>query len=343
MIAPWDSMTVFDFWERQELDIGFFIGDTAYLDTFGIVSPQQGYHQTLADTYFAHFTQNFPNFYMYDDHELRNDYAPTLFGDLYEDFIDHHWQHFFGSKNPDREGAYYYFNVTYGDVAIFVLDVRAYRSDNLAPDNESKTMLGKNQKEKLKNWLLHDPSKFKFMASPIAWTSRLNVTDGWSNFLTEREEIMSFISDNDIRGVVLLSTHALGALVQAPPRTGRVWCFSSACHSFVQGKVYTLRGPDVMHPTQKYEIRDTTLFTSDLFNGYAMYFGSVIVDTTVEDPWYEVAIYGYTIDGAHPTKVFSYGQKLSETKPNKAPTSQKTKTLPESSTTSNEKKEKKDL
>lgn len=50
-------MDIFSFWERQKIAFGLLLGDTAYMDTFGFVAPEQAYHQVLADPVFAHFTQ----------------------------------------------------------------------------------------------------------------------------------------------------------------------------------------------------------------------------------------------------------------------------------------------
>lgn len=53
----------------------------------------------------AHFAQNVPNFYMYDDHELSDDYDLAKHGEIFELYIEHYWNHFFGQKNPTTGGT----------------------------------------------------------------------------------------------------------------------------------------------------------------------------------------------------------------------------------------------
>jgi alkaline phosphatase D len=69
-------------------------------------------------------------------------------------------------------------------------------------------MLGTEQKTWLKNWLVskNETAKFKFILSPIAFTEDFPSTiDSWGNYLTERDEILEFIRENHIEGVLLLT------------------------------------------------------------------------------------------------------------------------------------------
>jgi alkaline phosphatase D len=71
----------------------------------------------------------------------------------------------------------------------------------------SRTMLGPVQKELLKRALLHSRARFKFVLGglPIQqyWTLPY---DRWEGYGAERNEILNFIRDNDIKNVVFLAT-----------------------------------------------------------------------------------------------------------------------------------------
>jgi hypothetical protein len=147
--------------------------------------------------------------------------------------------------------------------------------------------------------------------------------------LEEREEIFWFIRDNNITGVVLLSAdshwgsayHLNGNLLEfnASPLHAIPLLYSSYQypeeHQVLLFLPCSLSCNKVFHPTLNYPIIDTTLFLSDITDGFGMYSGTFEVNVEDEDPWYEVKLYGYTIDGYNPVEVFSVRQHVSETAP----------------------------
>eukprot|EP01127_Copromyxa_protea_P020532 TRINITY_DN6889_c0_g1_i1.p1 TRINITY_DN6889_c0_g1~~TRINITY_DN6889_c0_g1_i1.p1 ORF type:complete len:208 (+),score=28.22 TRINITY_DN6889_c0_g1_i1:119-742(+) len=191
-----------------------------------------------------------------------------------------------------------------------MLDVRKHR-DAWHQANTSKTLLGREQKESVKQFLL-GPGTFKFLVSPVPWSARMIMSDGWSGYLTEREEILDFIVENNIKGVVLLSgdTHFVSITEM---RNGLVEFSASPIHSIPLSHSTALWPEDrvITHPVHGTKIEDKVVFRSDLSNGYGMYFGTVEVDTQAEDPWYTVEIRGYNLDPANPVVVHTRKQYLS--------------------------------
>ena len=105
---------------------------------------------------------------------------------------------------PDVSGVF--FNYEYGGIDFFFLEGRCYRDDNTMPDGPGKTMLGAAQKDWLKESLLLCKAPFKVLVSGGGWSAGKGPTgDGWSAFLSERNEIFDFIRDNEISGVFCLS------------------------------------------------------------------------------------------------------------------------------------------
>jgi len=107
-------------------------------------------------------------------------------------------------------GIYYKFSIA--DVDIFVLDLRWYRSPMQSDHGVRKTMLGDEQLE----WLLHElkksKAKFKIVFSSVSLNDYGGDTssdrpgdDNWSGYKYERNKILSFIDDNDIKGVLVFS------------------------------------------------------------------------------------------------------------------------------------------
>jgi len=78
----------------------------------------------------------------------------------------------------------------------------------------SRTMLGTQQKEWLKQALLDSDAKFKFIINEVPM-SELHALpyDRWQGYPAEREELLDFINDNGIQNVLFLTTDLHGAIV----------------------------------------------------------------------------------------------------------------------------------
>jgi len=68
------------------------------------------------------------------------------------------------------------------------------------------TMLGCLQKEWLKKQLLESESAFKFIINGVTFSSiYFNIYDSWEGYYRERQEIIDFIVENKIQGVIFLT------------------------------------------------------------------------------------------------------------------------------------------
>jgi hypothetical protein len=297
MPVPWTNMQIFDFWGKQNLDLAMLIGDAVYLDTFGVIPAAQAYPQILADPVYAKFFQNIPNYFMYDDHEIINDYDQGRHSDLFNETM-HYWIHYYGQKNPskgdsvDHDALYY--NFTRGDVGFFIMDTRMYRSPKLQPDDEEKTMLGSEQKKALKEWLLQPGLTFKFLISPVPYTVRLDLIDGWQGYITEREEILDFIEDNEIAGCVLLSADSHFSAINVL----RPWAIEYSASPLyaiplVQSAYFHPEELPILHPVKGNVIPDHQIWSNDISKGTGFSYGTVEVNTEGPEPWYEVSIMGF--------------------------------------------------
>lgn len=145
----------------------------------------------------------------------------------------HHYaiwdDHDFGPNNSDR--AYrtrevslkifkeYWANATYGtpetpgvfgkfewnDVEFFLLDDRYYRKPNRAKENSKKLMFGEEQVQWLKDSLISSDAPFKIIANGNQMMSSVAPDEGWAQFPDERKDLIDFIRDNRISGVLFIS------------------------------------------------------------------------------------------------------------------------------------------
>lgn len=263
-------------------DFVLFIGDFIYADVPRPVMPtdrewfQMLYRQILSKSEFQNNFIKWPSYFMFDDHEIFNDYnnATNTNLEIYSNAIQGAWQSYLGQGNPSPSPPYY-FNFTVGQGSFFVLDTRSFRSQPLL---STSSMLGTTQRNDLLQWLSTDTSVFKFIVSTVTWTRNFPREDSWSGFPIERATILSHITTNNITGVTLLSgdDHTLGVYELLPG----IYEFSA---SPVDG-FGTITGHENEDPT--------ICYTSGLANRHV---GLVTYSTQGPNPF--VAFNGYTNGG----------------------------------------------
>ncbi len=145
------------------------------------------------------------NYAIWDDH----DYGPNnsdksfFMKDVSLEVFKQFWANpSYGTK--EMPGAITFFN--WNDCDFFMLDNRFYRDADLMP-GENKTMLGKKQKEWLLNALSSSIAKIKFVVMGGQFLNDSKLYETYSNygFNKEREEIIQFIQNQDIKNVVFIT------------------------------------------------------------------------------------------------------------------------------------------
>ena len=78
----------------------------------------------------------------------------------------------------------------------------------------ARTMLGDAQKEFLKDALGHSDATWKFIVNEVPITELMAIPyDRWEGYRAERDELLAYIRDNDIRNVVFLTTDLHGNII----------------------------------------------------------------------------------------------------------------------------------
>lgn len=146
---------------------------------------------------------------IWDDH----DYGPNDMGAAYH--LKETSRKVFGSYFPNpsagENGQGIYTQMGWGDVDIFMMDDRWWRSaDNLADSvggkpNPNKVMLGQQQLTWLKNALLSSYATFKIIAVGSQVLNPASPFDKWSDFPAEYQDFLQFLRENPIDGIVFLT------------------------------------------------------------------------------------------------------------------------------------------
>ncbi len=146
-----------------------------------------------------------PNYAIWDDHDFGPNDSDKSFWNKNETLEG--FKLFWGNPSygiADIKGAITYFN--WSDCDFFLLDNRYWRDpDKLISDN--KTMLGKKQKEWLKDALTYSDAKFKFIVMGGQFLTTGGVYEVYTNygFSNERTEIIEFIYKQNIKNVIFLT------------------------------------------------------------------------------------------------------------------------------------------
>ncbi|TAG44769.1 MAG: hypothetical protein EAZ30_16875 [Betaproteobacteria bacterium] len=198
---------LFDVMAKQQPDVFVHLGDTVYADI-----PKREFEPTLRHYRRKHFAirsddalQQFASrtltYATWDDHEIENDAngghpALGVAGQAFREY----WP----SRVLDQRGMYRH--VSMGkDVELFLLDTRAFRSVQIAENDEEKTMLGARQLAWFTDLYEKSKAKFRLIASSVPMHGASK--DAWGNYAHERDIVLAMFRrafrERDARSIVL--------------------------------------------------------------------------------------------------------------------------------------------
>ncbi len=187
-----------------------FLGDNVYIDNPTRSAVQQYcYYRRQSRPEFREFTASTAVYAIWDDHDFTtNDSGggPDIHKPKWKIPVWHvfreNWNNPYYGGGENQPGCWFDFAI--GDVDFLMLDGRYYRTK---PGAKNPSMLGPAQKKWLFEKLKSSTATFKVLASPVPWAfgAKPGSRDPWQGYKQEREEIFSFLEENKIEGVFLLS------------------------------------------------------------------------------------------------------------------------------------------
>ncbi len=146
---------------------------------------------------------------IWDDH----DYGPNDIGTNYilKNTSREIWKNYWCNPSYGEDGKGIYTMYSWGDVDLFLTDDRWWRSADEFSDsvngkpNPEKRMFGKQQMDWLKNSLVYSQATFKIIVSGSQVLNTVSPYDKLLDFPVEFEELLHFIGENNIDGVLFLS------------------------------------------------------------------------------------------------------------------------------------------
>jgi alkaline phosphatase D len=144
------------------------------------------------------------NYAIWDDHDFGDNDANKNFE--FKDLTYALFKEYWGNKTYGEEGRGIYSNFRFSDAEFFLCDDRFFRDES---DMDElffpKTQLGSVQLSWLKNKLKHSKASFKFVAIGGQFINENTDKESYNFYKKEREEIIKFISEQKISGVIFLS------------------------------------------------------------------------------------------------------------------------------------------
>jgi alkaline phosphatase D len=195
--------------ERSDLDAFLFVGDNAYCDgakTLPQYRKEYLDHFGRADHMAVRMSTGM--YVTWDDHEVTNDFNPesidqTQLGNAFKAFFEH-------APIVESTPRRIWRSARWGKTAeIFVLDCRSERRPSTRTSNNPQ-YISPEQMTWLKTGLASSPAVFKIIMNSVPITNMPNVwdaypTDRWEGYAKQRTDILQYIDDAGITGVLWLA------------------------------------------------------------------------------------------------------------------------------------------
>lgn len=201
------SSEILRFMKATPADFMLWLGDNTYLreaDYSSKAGIAYRYKHTRSDSNLQGLLRTMPNYATWDDHDFGDNDGNSSYG--LKKFSREQFKAYWPNKSygDNEEGIYHSF--TWSDAEFFLCDDRWFRDASEMDELDGKkAMLGTKQLEWLKNKLVHSKATFKFIVVGGQVLNKNTDKESYNLFKKEREEILSFLVQQKISGVVFLS------------------------------------------------------------------------------------------------------------------------------------------
>ena len=179
---------------------------------------------------------------------------------------------YFCNPSAGENGQGIYTMTSWGDADIFMTDDRWWRSADRIKDsinvmpNPEKKMLGTQQMEWLKNSLLYSSATFKIITVGSQVLNPTSPFDKWKDFSFEYEELMSFIREYKINGIVFLTGDRHHSEIIKVERPGTYPLYDITVSPLTSG-THSFGGPEKNNPYRVLGIDEKQNYGKFSFSG----------------------------------------------------------------------------
>ena len=207
-----NKVQIFETMAKENASLMVWLGDNVYtreVDYSSRWGMNYRYSHTRSIPQMQAFLAKMPHVAIWDDH----DYGPNnanksfKFREFSKSLFDAYW----GNPSSGQLGQGIYSQVRQADCDFFLADDRYFRADDNLPDsvggmpNPDKEMLGKMQMQWLKNALVNSEAAFKFICVGSQALNEVTPYDAFHHYPIEYYDLLNFIQENKIKGVLFMS------------------------------------------------------------------------------------------------------------------------------------------
>lgn len=216
------------------------------------------------------FLKSMPQFAIWDDH----DYGPNDIGKNYilKETSRKIFNSYFCNPSAGENSQGIYTMTSWGDADIFMLDDRWWRSDEKLKDsingkpNPEKRMFGAQQMEWLKNSLLFSSATFKIITNGSQVLNTVSPYDKLIDFPAEYYELMNFLIEYKINGVLFLTGDRHHSEIIKTERPGTYPLFDITVSPLTSG-THKFSGPEKNNPYRVFGLDEKQNYGKFSFSG----------------------------------------------------------------------------
>ena len=211
-----NDTSIFETMAKEKADFMLWLGDNWYTREVDYFS-EWGLHnrpaRERAMPVYKNFLKAMPHYAIWDDHDYGCNDADKSF--VLKETSREVFKKFWSNPSYGENGQGIYTKTTWNDVDIFMLDDRWFRNNDETPDsingqvNTNKKMYGTQQMEWFKNAMLQSNANnnitFRIIATGSQVLNPMSPYDCFRHFSAEYKEMMDFLKDNNINGVLFLT------------------------------------------------------------------------------------------------------------------------------------------
>ncbi len=206
VLFPAASTFIFKRMKKKGADFMLWLGDDVYYWKNSYKSFDGMFRLNLrvrkSFTFYRNFLSSMPQYAIWDDHDFGPNDSGREFAlkDSSLKVFKGMWPNTY-PKGEEFRGNY--FNFRYYDAEFFMCDDRYSRQVEGA--DSTSPFLGETQLVWLKNKLLLSDATFKFIAIGSQVLNDNHFGESYAEYEKERNELLDFIADNNVKGVVFLT------------------------------------------------------------------------------------------------------------------------------------------
>lgn len=272
-----NDSSIFEVMAKEPASFMLWLGDNWYTREVDYYSEWGLHHRPSIERsqpIFKNFLKAMPHYAIWDDHDYGFNDADKSYPlkETSREVFKKFWSN--PSYGQNNQGIFTKF--TWHDIDVFMLDDRWFRSNDGMKDsingkpNVAKQMFGKQQLDWLKNALLQSNTNnsitFRIIATGSQVLNPVSPFDCFKQFSAEYYELMDFIKENDINGLVFLTGDRHHSEVIKVERENTYPLYDITASPLTSGS-HKFSGPEKNNPYRVVGVEDMQNYTKFNFTG----------------------------------------------------------------------------